>query len=112
MPGTVTGDELAALVERISGAAQALISGDIEGYTARITHAHDYTLMSPYGGDTVRGFYNSDRLWTRWLGSFGAARRLSKSWRPTPQATWPCSPLSNDSTARSVTSPSRTGRCA
>jgi ketosteroid isomerase-like protein len=60
MSGTVTGDELAALVERISGAAQALISGDIEGYTARITHAHDYTLMSPYGGDTTRGFDDSD----------------------------------------------------
>ena len=58
---TVTDDELAALVRRITEAAQALISGDIEGYVARIGHAHDYTLMSPYGGDPVRGFDDSDR---------------------------------------------------
>ena len=57
---TVTDEELAALVQRITEAAQALISGDIEGYVARIDHAHDYTLMSPYGGDSVRGFDDSD----------------------------------------------------
>jgi len=56
----VTDDELAALVQRITEAAQALISGDLEGYAARIKHAHDYTLMSPYGGDVVRGFDDSD----------------------------------------------------
>ena len=60
MSRTVSDEELAALVERTAEAAQALISGDIEGYTARIKHAHDYTLMSPYGGDTVRGFDDSD----------------------------------------------------
>src|SRR5918993_613126 len=54
----VTDEELAALVQRITEAAQAL--GDIEGYAARIKHAHDYTLMSPYGGDPVRGFDDSD----------------------------------------------------
>ena len=57
----VTDEELAALVQRITEAAQALISGDIEGYAARIRHGHDYTLMSPYGGDPVRGFDDSDR---------------------------------------------------
>jgi ketosteroid isomerase-like protein len=56
----VTDEELAGLVRRTSEAAQALISGDIEGYAARIKHAHDYTLMSPYGGDPVRGFDDSD----------------------------------------------------
>ena len=56
----VTDEELAALVQRITEAAQALISGDIEGYAARIKHAHDYTLMPPYGGDPVRGFDDSD----------------------------------------------------
>lgn len=60
MSRTVTDEELAALVQRITEAAQALISGDIEGYIARIEHAHDYTLMSPYGGDPVRGFDDSD----------------------------------------------------
>jgi ketosteroid isomerase-like protein len=53
-------DELAALVHRITEAAEALIRGDIEGYAARIKHADDYTLMSPYGGDPVRGFDDSD----------------------------------------------------
>jgi ketosteroid isomerase-like protein len=56
----VTDEELAALVQQITEAARALISGDIEGYAARIKHADDYTLMSPYGGDPVRGFDDSD----------------------------------------------------
>jgi ketosteroid isomerase-like protein len=56
----VTDDELTALVRRVTEAAQALIAGDIEGYVARIEHADDYTLMSPYGGDPVRGFDDSE----------------------------------------------------
>ena len=60
MSPKVTDEELAALVQRITEAAQALISGDIEGYATRIKHAHDYTLMSPYGGEPVRGFDDSD----------------------------------------------------
>jgi ketosteroid isomerase-like protein len=56
----LTDEELAALVERITEAAQALIRGDIATYVARIRHADDYTLMSPYGGDVVRGFDGSD----------------------------------------------------
>ena len=56
----MTDEELTALVQRITEAAQALISGDIEGYTVRIKHAHDYTLMSPYGGDPARGFDDPD----------------------------------------------------
>ena len=31
-----------------------------KGYAALIKHANDYTLMSPYGGDVVRGFDDSD----------------------------------------------------
>lgn len=57
--GPVTDDELAALVQRITEATEALIRGDIDGYAARIKHADDYTLMSPYGGDVVRGFDDS-----------------------------------------------------
>jgi ketosteroid isomerase-like protein len=57
---TLTDDELAALVHRITEAAEALIRGDIEGYAARIKHADDYTLMSPYGGDPCGGFDDSD----------------------------------------------------
>jgi ketosteroid isomerase-like protein len=60
MSRTVTDAELVALLQRITDAAQALISGDIEGYVALIKHADDYTLMSPYGGDPVRGFDDSD----------------------------------------------------
>jgi ketosteroid isomerase-like protein len=52
--------ELAALVRRVTEAAEALIRGDVKGYVARIKHADDYTLMSPYGGDPVRGFDDSD----------------------------------------------------
>ena len=55
-----TGDELAKLVRRVTEAAEALIRGDIEGYLARIKHAPDYTLMSPYGGQPRRGFEDSD----------------------------------------------------
>ena len=58
--GAVTNDELAALVQRVTDAADALIRGDIEGYAARSKHADDYTLMSPYGGDPARGFDDSD----------------------------------------------------
>jgi ketosteroid isomerase-like protein len=60
LSGTFTEDELAALVHRVTEAAEALIRGDIEGYAARIKHADDYTLMSPYGGEPVRGFDDSD----------------------------------------------------
>jgi ketosteroid isomerase-like protein len=59
LSATVTDEELAGLVQRVTEAAQALISGDIRGYAARIKHADDYTLMSPYGGDPVRGFDDS-----------------------------------------------------
>jgi len=67
--GTANDDDLAALVQQVTEAAEALISGDIKGYTARIKHAHDYTLMSPYGGDPVRGFDDSDEALDR-LGRF------------------------------------------
>ena len=60
MSHTLTDEELAGLVQRVTEAAQALISGDIGGYVARIMHARDYTLMSPYGGDPVRGFDDSN----------------------------------------------------
>ena len=60
MSRAVTDEELGALVQRITDAAQALISGDVKRYAALITHAHDYTLMSPYGGEVVRGFDDSD----------------------------------------------------
>src|SRR5262245_28457545 len=60
MPTSVTDEELRALVQRVTEAAGALIAGDIRRYVALITHADDYTLMSPYGGEPVRGFDESD----------------------------------------------------
>jgi ketosteroid isomerase-like protein len=60
VPATVTDQELAELVRRVTEAAEALIRGDIEGYVSRIKHADDYTLMSPYGGTPTRGFDDSD----------------------------------------------------
>jgi len=60
LSGTATEEELVALVQRVTQAARALISGDIRGYVALIRHADDYTLMSPYGGEPVRGFDDSD----------------------------------------------------
>ena len=60
MPDTVAEEELAELIRRVTEAADALIRGDIRGYVDRIKHADDYTLMSPYGGETVRGFDESD----------------------------------------------------
>ena len=60
MTGTAADHELDALVRRVTEAARALISGDIEGYLGRITHAADYTLMPPNGGEPVRGFDDSD----------------------------------------------------
>jgi len=53
--------ELAQLVQRVTEAAEALIRGDIDGYLARIKHADDYTLMSPYGGEPKRGFVDSEQ---------------------------------------------------
>ena len=58
MSAGVTDDELAGLVQRVTEAAQALISGDSRRYAALVAHADD-TLMSPYGGDVVRGFDDS-----------------------------------------------------
>lgn len=52
--------EVAELVQRVEEAASALISGDIRRYASLVDHADDFTLMSPYGGETVRGFDGSD----------------------------------------------------
>jgi ketosteroid isomerase-like protein len=70
LSAAATDEELAALVNRITEAADALIRGDIEGYAARIPHADDYTLMSPYGGDTVRGFDDSEEALAALAGFF------------------------------------------
>ena len=52
-------DEVAELARRVSQAAVAFIRGDMAAYMDLITHAEDYTLMAPYGGDIRRGFDRS-----------------------------------------------------
>lgn len=59
MSSSASDPELADLVDRVTDAARALIRGDVEGYLACITHADDYTLMSPYGGEPTLGFDDS-----------------------------------------------------
>jgi ketosteroid isomerase-like protein len=59
----VTDEELAELIRRTAEAASAFICGDMRRYLALITHADDYTLMAPFGGEPTRGFdASSERL--------------------------------------------------
>ena len=60
MSRTVTDEELAALVQRITEAAEALISGDSEGYAARIKHAHDSRSCRRTVATRREGFDDSD----------------------------------------------------
>jgi ketosteroid isomerase-like protein len=52
-------NDLAELTRHVAMAASAFIRGDIRTYLTYIKHADDYTLMSPAGGEPVRGFDDS-----------------------------------------------------
>lgn len=52
----ITESDLAELVARADEAAAAYIRGDVEHYLSLYDHTDAYTLMPPYGGDTVHGF--------------------------------------------------------
>jgi ketosteroid isomerase-like protein len=56
----ITEADLAELVERMDEAAGAFITGDIDHYLSLFDHADDYTLMGPTGGETVRGFEDTE----------------------------------------------------
>ena len=57
----ITEADLADLVRRMDKAADAYISGDLQGYVAQFDNGDDYTLMPPYGGETRHGFeYTED----------------------------------------------------
>ncbi len=58
--GHAPDDEVADLVRRCADAAAAFIRGDMGTYLELITHAVDYTLMAPYGGEPRHGFDSSD----------------------------------------------------
>jgi len=61
MPRPVRSDnELDELLRRTADAASALIRGDARSYFELVRHADDFPLMSPYGGDPIRGFDDSD----------------------------------------------------
>ena len=112
MSPEVTDEELAALVRRITEAAEALISGDSRSYAARIKHAHDYTLMSPYGGDVVRGFDGSDEALdalARFFRGGEATVEVVETYTSDDWSSWRSSSVSR---GRSGISRSKTGRCA
>ena len=58
--GDTTESEVADLVRRCADAAAAFIRGDMRTYLELITHADDYTLLAPFGGEPRHGFDSSD----------------------------------------------------
>jgi hypothetical protein len=55
VPGNVTDENVAELIERNAEAAKAFIRGDMRTYFTLIRHDDDYVLMSPFGGEPKRG---------------------------------------------------------
>jgi ketosteroid isomerase-like protein len=51
------------LIRRSAEANTALIRGDVGTYRALNPHAHDYTLMSPFGGSPTRGSNLTEERW-------------------------------------------------
>jgi ketosteroid isomerase-like protein len=51
----ITDEELAKLIQRTADAAKAYIRGDMRTYFTLIQHPDDHTLMSPLGGEPIRG---------------------------------------------------------
>ncbi len=56
----VSDAELGELIELVTEATSAFISGDVRRYFALINHADDYTLMPPTGGSQTRLPESSD----------------------------------------------------
>src|ERR687898_3015816 len=56
----ISEQDIAALVESWSRAAQLYMDGDLRGYAAIARHAEDYTLLAPNGGDARSSFDGSD----------------------------------------------------
>ena len=57
--GSITDEELAALIRCTEEANAAFMRGDMLRYATLITHSDDYTLMAPFGGAPTRGFDDS-----------------------------------------------------
>ncbi len=56
LDASISEDEVTSLFRRAAEANEALINGDVSGYLRLITHADDFTLMTPFGGTPTRGF--------------------------------------------------------
>lgn len=52
----ITDKDISDLVARAADGNAALMRGDIDGYLALISHAGDFTLMTPFGGPPSLGF--------------------------------------------------------
>jgi ketosteroid isomerase-like protein len=52
--GTVTDQDVAELIERVTTATKAYIRGDMRTYFSLIRHGEDHVLLSPFGGEPVR----------------------------------------------------------
>jgi ketosteroid isomerase-like protein len=79
----ITDADVTDLVHVVEDAAVAYIRGDMETYLRLISHSEDYTLMPPFGGDTVRGFDTSPEAVARHSSFFaggGAAVELQQSY--------------------------------
>jgi ketosteroid isomerase-like protein len=56
----INASDIVELVRRCDAAAAAFIRGDMQDYLRLITHADDYTLFAPYGGEPRHGFDTSE----------------------------------------------------
>ncbi|MGH6864719.1 MAG: YybH family protein [Methyloceanibacter sp.] len=64
-------------MQRSEESNSALMRGDIDGYTALISLAEDFTLMSPFGGTPTRGS-DLTREWLEAMGRFFRNGRLEQ----------------------------------
>lgn len=55
----ITEQDLTALIERWSQAAQVYLAGDLRSYADIARHAEDYALLPPNGGEARHGFDDS-----------------------------------------------------
>jgi ketosteroid isomerase-like protein len=55
-PNSFTDEGLDQLVRDMADAASAYIRGDIRRYLSVLHHSDEYTLMPPYGGETMQGY--------------------------------------------------------
>jgi len=55
--------EAGVLFRQMAEANTKLLRGDVDGYRALTRHAHDFTLMTPFGGPPTRGSQLTNERW-------------------------------------------------